>query len=234
MPQEHVIAARESWRESVLRGMLTVAAIITPVTAVLALFIRPSPRSWLDHMIIASCGVLIPVIRLVPGFSVRRRASATIVVLFFTGVFVLSRAGFAAGVAVMLVSISLMGVVSVGRSLGFVLIGLSALAHMAVGLLVTRGVIHLDAKEVDPMMLQNWFRMAAVTSLLAGLLAMMIDSVIRHVEANSNAPNRGAREAARRLRALGQLNHGSRPPRRTSGGSSPTSCTTSSDRRSPR
>jgi signal transduction histidine kinase len=206
MPQDHVIAEREPWRESVLRGMLTVAAIITPLMAFLALFIRPSPRSWLDHMIIASCGVLIPVIRLVPGFTVRRRASATIVVLFFTGVYVLSRAGFAAGVAVMLVAIALMGVVYVGRSLGFVLIGLSAFAHLTVGLLVTRGLIHLDPKEVDPMLMQNWFRMAAITSLLAALLALMIDSVIRHVEANSNAVN----EALARLRVayqrLGLLN----------------------------
>ena len=206
MPEEQVIAAREPWRESVLRGMLTIAAIITPVIALLALFIRPSPRSWLDHMIIASCGVLIPVIRLVPGFSVRRRASATIVVLFFTGVYVLSRAGFAAGVAVMLVAIALMGVVYVGRSLGFVLIGLSALAHLVVGLLVTRGLIHLDPKEVDPMMLQNWFRMAGVTSLLAALLALMIDSVIRHVEANSNATNEALAKLRVAYQTLGQLN----------------------------
>jgi len=206
MPQEYVIAEREPWRESVLRGMLTVAAIITPLLAFLALFIRPSPRSWLDHMIIASCGVLIPVIRLVPGFTVRRRASATIVVLFFTGVYVLSRAGFAAGVAVMLVAIALMGVVYVGRSLGFVLIGLSALAHLTVGLLVTRGIIHLDPKEVDPMMMQNWFRMAAITSLLAALLALMIDSVIRHVEANSTAANEALAKLRIAYQTLGQLN----------------------------
>src|SRR4051794_13194993 len=174
LQQEYVIAAREPWRESVLRGMLTVAAIITPALSFLALFIRPSPRSWLDHLIIASCGVLIPVLRLAPGFTVRRRASAAIVVMFITGIYVLSRAGFAAGVAVMLVAISLMGVVYVGRRLGFVLIGLSAVAHLTVGLLVTKGIIHLDAKEVDPMLMQNWFRMAAVSSLLAVLLAMMI------------------------------------------------------------
>jgi signal transduction histidine kinase len=157
-------------------------------------------------MIIASCGVVIPVIRLVPGFSVRRRASATIVVLFFTGVYVLSRAGFAAGVAVMLVAIALMGVVYVGRSLGFILIGLSALAHLTVGLLVTRGVIHLDPKEVDPLLLQNWFRMAGVTSLLAALLALMIDSVIRHVEANSNAANEALAKLRVAYQTLGQLN----------------------------
>ncbi len=105
------LAVREPWRESVLRGMLTVAAIITPVIAALALFIKPSPRSWLDYVIITSCGVVIPLLRLAPGISVRRRASVTIAVLFFTGVYVLSRAGFAAGVGVLLGAIALMGVV---------------------------------------------------------------------------------------------------------------------------
>jgi len=173
-----------------------VAAIITPLLACLALFIRPSPRSWLDYVVISSCGFLIPVIRLVPGLPVRRRASAAIVVLFSTGVYVLAKAGFAAGVAVMLVSIALMGVVYLGRSLGFVLIGLAALAHVVVGVLVTRGVLVLDAKEVDPMQMQNWFRMAGIISLLAVLLAMMIDTVIRHVEANERA----ATEALAKLR----------------------------------
>ena len=65
--EEYNTTAREPWRDSVLRGMLTVAAIITPLMAVLALFLRPSPRSWLDHLVIASCGVLVPVLRIVPG-----------------------------------------------------------------------------------------------------------------------------------------------------------------------
>jgi signal transduction histidine kinase len=184
---EFLIAPGEPWRESVLRGMLTVAAIITPVLASLALFIRSSPRSWLDVLIIASCGVLIPVLRLTPGLAVRRRASASIAVLFFTGVYVLSRAGFAAGVGVMLVSIALMGVVYLGRGFGFVLIALTAIAHLVVGVLVSNGRLVLDPREVDPMMMPNWFRMAAIITLLASLLALMIDSVIRHVEANERA-----------------------------------------------
>jgi signal transduction histidine kinase len=191
-----VIVPREPWRESVLRGMLTVAAIITPLLAALALFIRPSPRSRLDHLIIASCGVLIPVLRLAPGLVVRQRASGTIAVLFFTGVYVLSRAGFAAGVGVMLVAIALMGVVYVGRRLGFVLIALTAISHITVGLLVNRGVLRLDPQEVNPMLMQNWIRMASIITLLASLLALMIDSVIRHVEANERA----ATEALGKLR----------------------------------
>ena len=65
-----LIVPREPWRESVLRGMLTVAAIVTPALSILALFIKPSPRSSVDYFIIASCGIVIPLLRLAPGLTV--------------------------------------------------------------------------------------------------------------------------------------------------------------------
>ncbi len=63
-------------------------------------------------------------------------------------------------------------------------------AHVVIGLLVSRGVLHLAAREVDPMLMRNWIRMALSTSLLAVLLAKVIDYVIRHVEANARATTR--------------------------------------------
>jgi signal transduction histidine kinase len=207
MADELVVADREPWRESVLRGMLNVVAIIVPPICALAMFIRPSPRSRLDYLVIGACGLLIPLFRLAPGFTVRRRASLVIVVLFATSVYVLAKAGFAAGVAVSLVAIVLMGVVYLGRGLGFMLIGLAAAAHLIVGLLVTRGIILLDAKEVDPMQMQNWIRMAAVTSLLGSLLALLIDSVIRHVEASSRAATDTLAQLSAAYEQLGLL-HG--------------------------
>ena len=127
--------------------------------------------------------------------------------LFIAGVFVLARAGFAAGVTVLLVSTCVIGVVYLGRGLGFVLIALSAAAHIVVGVLVTRGTLHLDASEVDPMQMQNWLRMTAVTSLLAVMLALVIDSVIRHVEASSRAATHALAELRLAYERLGHL-HG--------------------------
>jgi signal transduction histidine kinase len=187
--------------------MLNVVAIIVPPICALAMFIRPSPRSRLDYLVIGACGLLIPLFRLAPGLTVRRRASLVIVVLFATSVYVLAKAGFAAGVAVSLVAIVLMGVVYLGRGLGFMLIGLAAAAHLIVGLLVTRGIILLDPKEVDPMQMQNWIRMAAVTSLLGSLLALLIDSVIRHVEASSRAATDTLAQLSAAYEQLGLL-HG--------------------------
>jgi signal transduction histidine kinase len=207
MADEKPLAEREPWRDSVLSGMLTVSAIVTPALACFALFIQPSPRSWLDYVVIGSCGVLTPVIRLSSSLPVRRRVPAALVVLYVTGVYVLAKAGFAAGVSVFLVSIALMGVVYRGRRLGFVLIGLSAVAHVTVGLLVTHGTLVLDPHEVDPMQMRNWIRMAAVTSLLASLLALMIDAVIRHVEASSGEANDALGQLRAAYERLGLL-HG--------------------------
>ena len=222
----------ESWRESVLRGMLTAAAVVAPALAALALFIRPSPRFPIDYVMIAGAGVALPAIRLVPRLSVRARASAAIAVLFIAGIFVLTRAGFAAGVTVLLVSTCVIGVIYLGRRLGFVLIALSAAAHIVVGVLVTRGTLHLDASEVDPMLMQNWLRMTAVTGLLAVMLAMVVDFVIRQsrrARASTSAAFDELRVRTSRLALPAPAR--SRRRRRRSVASWPTSCTTSWGRR---
>ena len=70
------------------------------------------------------------------------------------------------------------------------MVGVAALAYVIVGTLVVRRIILLDPREVDPLLLRNWFRMAASTSLSAILLASVIDFVIRHIEANVRATAR--------------------------------------------
>ena len=200
-------AAPEPWRDTVLRGMLTVAAIIAPVLSALSLFVRRSPRSTFDVAMMATAGLLVPVFRLAPGLTVRQRALATIIAAFTATVYMLARVGFAAGAAVSLVAIMLVGVVALGRRLGFVLIALSAIAHLVVGAMVVHGVVQLDARYVDPMIMQNWFRMAVTTTLLALLLALMIDSVIRHVEASSRATTEALTKLRGAYERLGLL-HG--------------------------
>ncbi len=100
-----------------------------------------------------------------------------------------------------------LGVITLGRNLGFTMIGLSALAHLVIGLLVSRKILHLAPKEVDPLLFRNWIRMAASTSLLAVLLATVIDFVIRHVEANAAAARRMLGELRTAYERLGLL-HG--------------------------
>ena len=199
--------APEAWRESVLRGMLTVTAVVAPLLAVLGIFVGATHRDAKDIGVMATAGVLLPLLRVLRGPPVRRRALVAIFVLFATGIFLLGRAGFAAGLSVIIVTTCVLGVVILGRKLGFVMIGLSALAHLVIGLLVSHKILRLAPREVDPLLFRNWIRMAATTSLLAVLLATVIDFVIRHVEANAAAARRMLGELRIAYERLGLL-HG--------------------------
>ncbi len=199
--------APETWRESVLRGMLTVTAVVAPLLAALGIFVGATHRDAKDIGVMATAGLLLPLLRLVRVPSIRRRALIAILALFSTGVFLLARAGFAAGISVVIVTTCVLGVIILGRNLGFTMIGLSALAHLVIGLLVSHKILHLAPREVDPLLFRNWIRMAASTSLLAVLLATVIDFVIRHVEANAAAARRMLGELRIAYERLGLL-HG--------------------------
>src|SRR5580698_8134273 len=197
----------EPWRESVLRGMLTVTAIVAPMLAALGIFVGATHRDPQDIAVMVTAGVSLPLLRLAGGIPVRRRALAAILILFATGIFLLGRAGFAAGLSVVIVTTCVLGVVTLDRNLGFTMIGLSAVAHIVIGLLVSHHILRLAPREVDPMLLRNWIRMAVSTSLLAVLLATVMDFVIRHVEANAQATRRVLDELRLAYQRLGQL-HG--------------------------
>jgi signal transduction histidine kinase len=182
--------APEPWRESVLDGMLSVVAVVAPLLAVLGIFVGATHRDPQDLVAMITAGLLLPMLRFASGISVRRRALVAILTLFATGIFLLARAGFAAGLSVVIVTTCILGVVTLGRGLGLAMIAFSAAAHVVIGLLVSHGVLHLAAREVDPMLMRNWIRMAISTSLLAVLLANVINYVIRHVEANALAATR--------------------------------------------
>jgi signal transduction histidine kinase len=197
----------EAWRESVLSGMLTLTSVVAPLLAALGIFVGATHRDVKDIVVMASAGVLLPLLGLLRWLPVRRRALAAILILFATGIFLLGRAGFAAGLSVIIVTTCVLGVITLGRNLGFVMIGLSALAHLVIGLLVSRKILHLSPREVDPLLFKNWIRMAATTSLLAVLLATVIEFVIRHVEANAAAARRMLGELRIAYERLGLL-HG--------------------------
>jgi signal transduction histidine kinase len=199
--------APEAWRENVLRGMLTVTAVVAPMLAALGIFVGSTHRDPQDLAAMLTGGLLLPLLPFARRFSVRRRALVAILTLFAIGIFLLGRVGFAAGLSVVIVTTCVLGVVTLGRGLGLAMIAFSAVAHVAIGVLVAHGVLHLAAREVDPMLMRNWVRMALSTSLLAVLLANVIDYVIRHVEANARATTRVLAELQVAYERLGKL-HG--------------------------
>ena len=74
-----------------------------------------------------------------------------------------------------------------------------------VGWLITNGRIQLLAAGTDPLSFRNWIRMATTVSLAGLLLALVVDSVIRHAEgaaATAAAALSRLRLAYRRLEHL--------------------------------
>jgi PAS domain S-box-containing protein len=175
----------EPWRESVARGTLSICAVVAPLLAALGLFVGSTQREAPDVAVLISAGVSLPALRLARRFSVQRRAVAAILIMFAAALYLTARAGFAAGSNTVVVAACVLGVVIFGRPLGLGLTAVAAVAHVVIGILVVKRVFLLDPREVDPLLYRTWLRMAASTSLLTLLLALVIDFVIRHVEAHA-------------------------------------------------
>ena len=196
----------DSWRRDVLRGMLTVAAVIAPLVAVVALS-SPSQHFGPRIALFIAAGLAFPTLRLLPWPSVVVRASVAIVLSFGAGVLSLATFGFGAGSGVVLLGTSVLAVIFLGRAQGLLFISLSVTAFFVIGALATGGALPLlgMASDLDPHRMRNWTRAGLSFALLSILVASALDLVIRHVEASSRATS----GALARLRSvhehLGQL-----------------------------
>jgi len=197
----------ESWRRKVLRGMLTVAAVIAPIVAVIALSSPSTRHSWPRIAMFIAAGLVFPALRLLPWPSVVARASVAIGLAFASGVLSLATFGFSAGSGVVLMGTSVFAVIFLGRAQGLLFIALSVAAFFVVGALAAEGSIPLlgMAADLDPHRMRNWTRVGISFAFLSILVTTAIDLVIRQVEATSRATS----QALGRLRLahehLGQL-----------------------------
>ncbi len=176
---------RLPWREAVMRGMLTVVGGVAPLFSALGLLVRSAPLTAVDVLVLMFAGALPPVLWLARWPSIRARASVAITIGLAAGVYFLARIGFVAGVGVVLVATPVIGVICLGRRFGLALIATSALAHLVIGRLVGEGSLTLDLAYLDPFKAQNWIRAAVATTLIASLLALIVDFVIRQLERTS-------------------------------------------------
>jgi len=179
----------EKWRREVLRGMLTVAAFVSPVVALISLSAPSARQSPARAALMVAAGLAFPVLRLLPRLSVTTRASLAIALAFTTGVLALVSFGFSSGPGVVMVGTCVFAVIFLGRAQGLLLIALSVAAFLTVGVLASDGTLPmpgLDA-DLDPHRLRNWIRIGVSFAFLAAFLTAAIDFVIRHVEASSRA-----------------------------------------------
>jgi signal transduction histidine kinase len=181
------LSALQSWRETVLRGMLTVGAIVSPVIVVISLVLRSGPHSWPRMAALIGAGLVLPALRLATGLSVTTRATIFIGLSYFVGVLALMMFGFSSGPGIVLAGTSILAVVFLGRVRGFVCIALSVIAFFTVGILAARGTVVIPGAELDPSAMRNWIRIGITFAFLTVLLTTAIDFVIRHVENSSRA-----------------------------------------------
>src|SRR5947209_2678042 len=99
------------WRESVASGTLTVFAVVAPLLAALAVFVRSTHRGWQDLLPLATVALLLPTLRLCKPLCVRRRAMAGILTLFVAAFLLIARFGFAAGLSVLVVVSCVLGLI---------------------------------------------------------------------------------------------------------------------------
>jgi signal transduction histidine kinase len=197
----------EPWRREVLRGMLTVAAIVSPVMVLISLSAPSARHSPAKTALMVGAGLAFPALRLSSRLSVTQRAWTAVGIAFATGLLALATFGFSSGPGVVMVGTSIFAVIFLGRTQGLFLILLSVTAFFAIGVLASNGILPLPGLEsdLDPHRMRNWARTGVSFALLAALLTAAIDFVIRHVEASSRATT-GALASLRLAHAhLGQL-----------------------------
>ena len=181
------VGALESWRQNVLRGMLTVAAIVSPLIVVVSLVLGSGPKTWPRAAAFVVAGLVFPALRLAPALSVAVRAALMIGLMFATGVVALMTFGFSSGPGIVLAGTGILAAVFLGRLGAFVFIAMSVCAYFTVGSLSARGVLNIHASELDPGEMRNWTRIGITFTFLTVLLASAIGFVIRHVEQSSRA-----------------------------------------------
>jgi signal transduction histidine kinase len=163
--------------------MLTVGALVSPVIVALSFAWRAEPLSAPRVVALIAAALAFPALRFAPGLSITVRASLAIALTVVTGVVALATFGFSSGPGIVLAGSSIFAVIFLGRAPGLLLIVVSVLAYLAVGALVSRGVVVIQgAGDLDVSEMRNWVRIGATFGFLTLLLTTAIDYVIRHVE----------------------------------------------------
>ena len=168
-----------------MRSMLAVAAIITPITAALAVIVRPLPRPFLDTAVIMGAGLLLPLLHALRRVPVAVRAAITMLVFYGASAFVLARTGLAPGSSLLFSLASLWGAIYFGRTAGYATIFLGSLAFIVIGWFVSRGLFTIPPDMFDVHRFRNWFRAGVVFALIASLLTSGVMFVIGRVEAGA-------------------------------------------------
>jgi signal transduction histidine kinase len=179
-------ADARAWRADGMRALLSVAAVVAPLAAAVAITLRPPPHAFIDAAVMGGGAGTILLLRFLRP-SIATRTALTMTILFGMGVYLLARAGLAPGIVLLFAVTSVFAALYFGRSMAFVVVGLGGLAFVVVGWFVTRGHLATPSQIADATIYMNWVRVGIVFTLIGTLLASAISFVIGRVEATASA-----------------------------------------------
>jgi signal transduction histidine kinase len=183
------------WRANVQRAMLTLAAVVVPSIAIIAIVLRSGGWTWRDDAVMAALGILVPLCRFTRG-PLAARAAAMLAIAFAAAFYALGRNGLAGGISAALLALTILAFLGTSRQLGFTFVAITAIAYLSVGFLARDDRLPINFSASDPHLLRNWIRIGATVALLAVLVIGVVEFVVRQVEASSRAAN----DALKRLR----------------------------------
>jgi signal transduction histidine kinase len=181
-----------------MRALLVVSSVVAPLAAVVAITLRPPPRSFVDTAVVGGGAAAILALRFLRAASIATRTLLTMTILFGMGVFLLARMGLTPGVVLLFAVTSVFAALYFGRAMAFVAVALGGVAFVVVGWFVTTGRLPTPQTIADASRFANWVRVGVVFALIGSLLASAIAFVIGRVEA-------GARALGVAYQQLGQL-----------------------------
>jgi signal transduction histidine kinase len=170
-----------------MRALLSIASVVAPLAAVVAIALRPPPRPFLDTAVVGGGAGLILALRFVRVASIPTRSALAMTILFGMGVFLLTRMGLAPGVVLLFAVTSVFAALYFGRAMAFVAVALGGVAFIVVGWFVSNGYLPEPQPIAEASRYANWVRVGTVFMLIGSLLASAISFVIGRVEATADA-----------------------------------------------
>jgi len=200
-----------SVRQQVLQASLLVAVLVGGLAFV---------RSLLDAIHLESWSIAGGAIAMYAGFLTlffaKRlpyavRALVFLGMLYVIGVFSLLTVGYLAGPILILACECVLTSVLFGRRITMVVLGLNLLTVLAVGAILSSGVVVIETTAFyDPTGFMNWLRVTTIFAVFCGIAVVSVDLVTNHL----NQSLREQAELIENLKGAMQLHDAAQSQRR--------------------
>ncbi len=139
------------------------------------------------------------------------RALGFLVLMYVVGVFTLHSTGYLGGPILILACQNVLAAVLFGRRVTFISLGLSLLAILGVGVLLSTGVTTVETTTFyEPTVFMNWLRVGTIFAVFGGIAVVSVDVITNHL----NQSLRDQAELIENLKGAMQLREAAESQRR--------------------